>query len=127
MRVLNTRMWYKLFNSSIKDSHKAGSPLPKDQLATLVDESMYTYACLVEKIIAYRIFDQDSRWHGCVRHEHSYHVFGRHYMMVLYAQDDNSSLSMVQVRQSHQDLLADLNAKIQDPVLNDLFLIGVDT
>ncbi|MGO1251060.1 hypothetical protein [Psychrobacter sp.] len=122
----NTRMWYKLFNNLIKDSHKAGSPLPKDQVATLVDESMYTYACLVEKIIAYRTFDQDSRWHGCVRHEHSYHVFGRHYMMVFYAQDDNSSLSMTQVRQSHQDLLAELNAKIQDPVLNDLFLIGVE-
>lgn len=122
----NTRMWYQLFNSLVRERYDAGTPLPKEQVDILVDESMYTYACLVEKILAHRTIDQDSRWNGYVRHEHSYNVFGRHYLMVFYAQDDNSSLSAHKVRAGHQDLLFELNAQMQQPVMQDLFLIGVD-
>ena len=122
----NTRMWYKLFNSLVKECYAAGTPLPKEQVDILVDESMYTYACLVEKILAHRTIDQDSRWSGYVRHEHSYNVFGRHYLLVFYAQDDSSSLSADKVRAGHQDLLFELNAQMQQPVMQDLFLIGVD-
>ena len=122
----NTRMWYKLFNSLLKRYREAGQSLPTAQVDILADESMYTYACLVEKILAYRMVDQDSRWNGYVRHEHSYHIFGRHYLMVFYAQDDSSSLSAEKVRLSHQDLLSDLNAQMQTPVMDDLFLIGVE-
>ena len=122
----NTRMWYRLFNSLLKNYYEAGQPLPKEPVDILVDESMYTYACLVEKILAYKMMDQDSRWHGYVCHEHSYHMFGRHYLMVFYAQDDNSSLSANKVRESQQDLLLELNAQMQDPVMEDLFLIGVE-
>ncbi|WP_296244875.1 MULTISPECIES: hypothetical protein [unclassified Psychrobacter] len=122
----NTRMWYKLFNSLVKECYDAGTPIPKEQVDILVDESMYTYACLVEKILAHRTIDQDSRWTGYVRHEHSYNVFGRHYLMVFYAQDDSSSLSADTVRANHQDLLFELNAQMQQPVMQDLFLIGVD-
>ena len=122
----NTRMWYQLFNSLVRERYDAGTPLPKEQVDILVDESIYTYACLVEKILAHRTIDQDSRWNGYVRHEHSYNVFGRHYLMVFYAQDDNSSLSADKVRAGHQDLLFELNAQMQQPVMQDLFLIGVD-
>ncbi len=122
----NTRMWYQLFNSLVREHYDAGTPLPKEQVDILVDESMYTYACLVEKILAHRTIDQDSRWNGYVRHEHSYNVFGRHYLLVFYAQDDNSSLSADKVRAGHQDLLFELNAQMQQPVMQDLFLIGVD-
>lgn len=122
----NTRMWYRLFNSLVRECYDAGTPLPKEQVDILVDESMYTYACLVEKILAHRSIDQDSRWTGYVRHEHSYNVFGRHYLLVFYAQDDNSSLSADKVRTGHQDLLFELNAQMQQPVMQDLFLIGVD-
>lgn len=122
----NARMWYKLFNSLIKQCYDAGAPLPKEQVDILVDESMYTYACLVEKILAHRLIDQDSRWNGYVRHEHSYNVFGRHYLIVFYAQDDNSSLSASKVRAAHQDLLFELNAQMQHPVMQDIILLGVD-
>ena len=122
----NTRMWYKLFNSLVIACYDVGTPLPKEQVDILVDESMYTYACLVEKILAHRTIDQDSRWNGYVRHEHSYNVFGRHYLLVFYAQDDNSSLSADKVRAGHQDLLFELNAQMQQPIMQDLFLIGVD-
>ena len=122
----NTRMWYRLFNSLVRECYDAGTPLPKEQVDILVDESMYTYACLVEKILAHRSIDQDSRWTGYVRHEHSYNVFGRHYLLVFYAQDDKSSLSADKVRAGHQDLLFELNAQMQQPVMQDLFLIGVD-
>lgn len=87
---------------------------------------MYTYACLIEKILAHRTIDQKSRWTGYVRHEHSYNVFGRHYLMVFYAQDSNSLLSADKVRAGHQDLLFELNAQMQQPVMQELFLIGID-
>lgn len=122
----NTRMWYQLFNSLVRERYDVGTPLPKEQVDILVDESMYTYACLVEKILAHRTIDQDSRWNGYVRHEHSYNIFGRHYLLIFYAQDDNSSLSADKVRAGHQDLLFELNAQMQQPVMQDLFLIGVD-
>ncbi|WP_413519453.1 hypothetical protein [Psychrobacter glacincola] len=122
----NTRMWYKLFNSLIKSCYEAGTPLPKEQVDILVDESMYTYACLVEKILDHRTIDQESRWAGYVRHEHSYNVFGRHYLLVFYAQDDNSPLSADKVRASNQELLFELNTQMQQPVMQDLFLIGID-
>ena len=122
----NTGMWYKLFNNVIKECYDAGRPLPKEQVDILVDESMYTYACLVEKILAHRTIDKESRWTGYVRHEHSYNIFGRHYLMVFYAEDENSSLSADKVRAGHQDLLFELNAQMQQPVMQNLFLIGVD-
>ncbi|MDE4454051.1 hypothetical protein EPB74_02075 [Psychrobacter sp. DAB_AL62B] len=122
----NTRMWYKLFNSLIKSCYEAGTPLPKEQVDILVDESMYTYACLIEKILAHRTIAQESRWTGYVRHEHSYNVFGRHYLIVFYAQDEKNSLSADKVRAAHQDLLFELNAQMQQPVMQELFLIGVD-
>jgi len=122
----NTGMWFKLFNSVLERYHEAGTPLPNEHVDILVDESMYTYACLVEKILAYRTTDQDSRWNGYVRHEHSYHVFGRHYLMVFYAQDDSSSLSAENVRLSYKDLLSDINVQLQEPVMDDLFLLGVE-
>ena len=122
----NTGMWYKLFNDLIKDAYEAQHPLPKAQVDTLVDESMYTYACLIEKILAYRTMDQDSRWNGYVRNELYFRLFGRHYLMVFYAQAPHGSLSAVQVRGAHQDLLAELNAQMQAPVMEDLFLIGVE-
>ena len=122
----NTRMWYRLFNSLVREYYEAGMPLPKEQVDILVDESMYTYACLIEKILAHRTIDQDSRWTGYVRHEHSYNVFGRHYLMVFYAQDDNSSLSADKVRAGYQDLLFELNAQMQQPVMQYLFFIGVE-
>src|SRR5699024_5338923 len=71
----NTRMWYKLFNSLVRACYDVCTPWPKEQVDILVDESMYTYACLVEKILAHRTIDQDSRWNGYVRHEHSYNIF----------------------------------------------------
>lgn len=122
----NTGMWFKLFNSVLERYYEVGTPLPNDQVDILVDESMYTYACLVEKILAYRTMDQDSRWNGYVRHEHSYHVFGRHYLMVFYAQDDSSSLSAENVRLSYKDLLSDINVQLQEPVMDNLFLLGVE-
>lgn len=122
----NTKMWYKLFNSSIKRHYEACIPLPKEQVQILVNESMYTYSCLIEKILAYRNMDQESRWNGYVQHQHSYSVFGRHYSIVFYAQNESSSLSALNVRAAHQDLLSDLNAQLQQPVMDDLLIIGVD-
>ena len=122
----NTQMWYKLFNALIQRHYEAGAPLPKDQVKILVDESMYTYTCFIEQILAYRDIDRESRLNGYIRHQHSYSVFGRHYMMIFYAQNSSSSLSAANVRANYNDLLFELNNQLQQPVMDNLFIIGVD-
>lgn len=121
-----SEMWYQLFNTVVRKYHEAETPLPKAQVDVLVDESMFTYASLIEQILDYKFMDKESRWNGYISHQHSYSRFGRHYMMVFYAQYGSSALSRDNVRVTNQDLLLELNSHLQDPTMEDLFLIGVD-
>ncbi|MGM8870527.1 hypothetical protein ACS8E3_02445 [Psychrobacter sp. 2Y5] len=119
-------MWYKLFNSLVQDYYEAGSPLPKEQVELLVDESIYTYASLVERILDYKYKDGQARWNGYIDHQPSYNRSGCHYMLVFYAQYESSPLSADKVRANYRDLLSELNAHLQEPIMEDLFLIGVE-
>jgi len=119
-------MWYKLFNSLVQRYYEAGSPLPKEQVELLVDESIYTYASLVERILDYKYKDGQSRWNGYIDHQPSYNRFGCHYMLVFYAQYESSPLSADKVRANYRDLLSELNAHLQEPIMEDLFLIGIE-
>lgn len=47
-------------------------------------------------------------------------------MLIVYAKDANSSLTRQRINQDNMDLLIDLNSELQDPVMNDLFLLGFD-
>lgn len=121
-----TNMWYQLFDNLVKRYYESGTPLPKSQVELLVDESMYTFTSLVEQILDHKYMERESRWNGYISHQHSYSVFGRHYMIVFYAQYETSSLSATNVRATYKDLLAELNAHLQKPAMDDLFLIGVE-
>ncbi len=119
------KIWNKLFGSLIKRHYEAFAPLPKEQVKILVDESLYTHKRLVDNILAYKEADEVARWSGYVYHQPSYSVLGRYYMVVFYAQDEESNLHASNVRMTHQDMLSALNAQLQSPVMEDLFLIGV--
>lgn len=121
----HTKMWYKLINGLIKRLHKADSPLDVDLVKMLISESMYTRNCIMEEVMAYPESRPESRRQGYVRHQHSYNAFGRHYMMVFYAQDKSSALSAESVRANHHDMLFEVNAQLQKPVMDDLFLLGI--
>ena len=47
-------------------------------------------------------------------------------MMIFYAQNSSSSLSAANVRANYNDLLFELNNQLQQPVMDNLFIIGVD-
>ena len=47
-------------------------------------------------------------------------------MLVFYGQDPNSALSANTVRAQYHDMLFEVNSQLQDPVMEDLFLIGVN-
>lgn len=118
-------IWGKLIDSLMKRHHDNFSPLPTAEIKIINDESMYTYRRLVEEILDYENANEAERWNGYITHQHSYHRFGRHYMLVFYAEDESSALSVYNIRNTHQDLLADLNSQFQNPVMEDFFLIGV--
>lgn len=122
----NTAMWYKLINGLTKRLYQVGAPLPADLVKKLIAESMYTRTCLMEEILAYTDVSTEERQQGYVRHQHSYNAFGRHYMLVFYGQDPNSALSANTVRAQYHDMLFEVNSQLQDPVMDDLFLIGVN-
>lgn len=122
----NTAMWYKLINGLTKRLYQAGTPLPAELVKKLIAESLYTRTCLMEEILAYTEVSPQERQQGYVRHQHSYNAFGRHYMLVFYAQDPNSALSAATVREQYQDMLFEVNSQLQEPVMDDLFLIGVN-
>jgi hypothetical protein len=124
--IKKSDMWCKLFNSLVQRYYEARAPLPKAQVELLVDESLYTCASLVERILDYKYKDAQSRWNGYIDHQPSYNRSSCHYMLVFYAQYESSPLSANKVRSNYQDLLAELNAHLQEPIMEDLFLIGVE-
>lgn len=121
-----SEMWYQLFNNVVQRYYAAGTPIPKSEVELLVDESLYTYASLVDRILYYKYKDKESRWNGYIDHQPSYNRADCHYMMVFYAQYEHSPLSADKVRANHQQLLSELNTHSQQPVIKDLFLIGVE-
>lgn len=121
-----SRMWYKLINGLSKRLATSGAALPIDHVKMLIGESMYTRNCIIEEVMAYAESSVESRLQGYVRHQHSYDAFGRHYILVFYAQDKASTLSAESIQANHSDLLFEVNTQLQDPVMDDLFLIGID-
>lgn len=120
-----TEIWHKLFDSLIKRRNEAAAPLPEEQIKILLDDSMYTYRRLVEEILAYQYADQEERLEGYVSHQHSFSRFGRHYILVFYAQSEASVLHANAIQAMHRELLVEFNSQLQNPVMEDLFLIGV--
>lgn len=122
----NARMWYKLVNGLSKRCYQAGTPLPVEQVQMLISESMYTRSCIMEEVMAYAHTTPEQRAQGYIRHQHSYHAFGRHYMLVFFANDPRSELSAASVQEHYHDLLFEVNTQLQSPVMDDIFLLGFD-
>lgn len=122
----NSKMWYTLVNGLTKRRFSQGDMLPIEQVQKLIGESMYTRTCIMEEIMDYAHVSSEERQQGYVRHQHSYNAFGRHYMLVFYAQDMTSPLSAESVRANHQDMLFELNSQLQAPPMTDLFILGFD-
>ena len=98
----------------------------KQMLSLLVQESLYTRMKLMEDVLDYANMPLEDRRQGYVLYQHSYSEFGRPYMLIVYAKDANSLLTRQRINQDNMDLLIDLNSELQDPVMNDLFLLGFD-
>lgn len=118
-------MWMKLIRGLIKRQQREGN-VDWLLIRKLVDQSMYTRMKLMEEVFSYPDQDRESRLTGYIHHQHSYSYFGQHYMIVVYGLDENSPLSKTVIHQQYADMLSDVNCQLQDPVMQDLFLLGLD-
>lgn len=124
-----SNMWVRLVRELTQRLHEKTMMLDdkaKQMLSLLVRESLYTRMKLMEDILDYANMPLEDRRQGYVLYQHSYSEFGRQYMLVVYAKDPNSSLTQQRVNKDNMDLLIDLNSELQDPVMDDLFLLGFD-
>lgn len=124
--IKHSKMWYTLINGMCKRRFKQDDTVPVEQVKKLIDESMYTRCSIMEEVMDYANASPEERQQGYIRHQHSYNAFGRHYMLIFYAQDSSSPLSTEAVCATSHELLAELNHQLQTPVMRDLFILGFD-
>lgn len=124
-----SNMWVRLVRELTQRLYENTMTLndkTKQMLSLLVRESLYTRMKLMEAVLDYANMPAENRRQGYVLYQHSYSEFGRQYMLVVYAKEANSSLTKQRIDKDSMDLLIDLNSELQDPVMDDLFLLGFD-
>lgn len=119
-------LWIKLLQSTTAREMKGDHPLPKEVIKKLIAESLYTRMKIIEDVFAHGNKSKQSHQDGYVLYQHSYSQFGRQYMLVMYGLDKTSWLSREAVKQEKLNLLINLNSQLQDPVMDDLILLGFD-
>lgn len=119
-------LWIKLLQETTIRHIREKNPLSKKIINHLISESLYTRMKMMEDVFGYANQTQEKRDEGYILYQHSYSQFGRQYMIVLYGLDKNSWLSREAVQRDHVTLLINLNSQLQDPVMDDLLLLGFD-
>ncbi len=118
-------LWERLIKSATARQLSKNKTLSKEAQELLIKESLYTRMRIIEDIFADgRVKDKDIR--GQISYQHSYANFGRQYMLVVYASDPTSWLSRPAIQKEHLNMLINLNSQLQDPVMEDLILLGFD-
>lgn len=121
-----SELWLKLVRGLLRRTQQANKPISWPLIRKLIDESLYTRLKFMQEVFAYREQSRDDCLQGYVCYQHSYQYFGRHYMMVIYGLLKDAMFSKSMIEAHHQSMLLDVNAQLQDPVMKDLFLLGLD-
>lgn len=122
----HSTIFQKLLNGTTKRRHDAGDMIPLDQVKILVAESMYTRIGIIEEMMAYENRSREECLNGYLCHQHSYNDFGQHYVIVVYGLDENAEYSKDYLQQNYRQLLTEINAELQDPVMKEYFILGFD-
>ena len=119
-------MFQKLLNGATKRRHEADETIPLDQVKILVAESMYTRMSIMEEMLAYENRSKEECMSGYLCHQHSYNDFGHHYVIVVYGLHPEAEYSRDYINQNYSNLLMDINAQLQNPSMQEYFLLGFD-
>ncbi len=119
-------LWSRLLKSTTARHIAKQDPLPKYYMELLTSESLYTRMKIIEEVLAYGQMNSEQKQEGYITYQHSYSQFGRQYMLVMYGTNPDSWLSRNAVKAEYLNLLINLNSQLQDPVMDDLILLGFD-
>ncbi len=119
-------LWVRLLKSTTTRQIAKEQPLTKQCTEQLISESLYTRMKIIEDVFTYGRMTEAQRTEGYITYQHSYSKFGRQYMIVMYGSDPNSWLSREAVKEEYLNLLINLNSQLQNPVMDDLLLLGFD-
>lgn len=119
-------IFQRLLNGATKRRHEAGETIPLEEVKILVAESMYTRLSIIEEMMDYENRSREECLNGYLCHQHSYNDFGNHYVIVVYGLDQQAQYSKQWLQQNYQSLLSDMNAQLQNPAMQEYFILGFD-
>lgn len=119
-------MYQKLINGFVKRHLENKHAAIHEHIQTIIDESMYTRMSIMEEIIAYSERSEEEYRNGYLRHQHSYNQFGHHYILIIYGLDENAQFSREAIKQNYSNIIMDINSQLQDPVMDEYFILGFD-
>ena len=119
-------IFQKLLNGATKRRHEAGETIPLEEVKILVAESMYTRLSIIEEMMDYENRSREECLNGYLCHQHSYNDFGNHYVIVVYGLDQQAQYSKQWLQHNYQSLLSDINAQLQNPAMQEYFILGFD-
>ncbi len=119
-------LWMRLLKSTTTRQISKEQPLSRNCTEQLLSESLYTRMKIIEDVFAYGRMNKRQQAEGYITYQHSYSKFGRQYMLVMYGSDSDSWLSREAIKEEYLNLLINLNSQLQNPVMEDLFLLGFD-
>lgn len=111
------RLWQRLIMKTSLDD---------DARRMLLWQSGYTTMKIVGHILDYHNIDQADKQIGMVHHEHDYHCFGTHFVVVIYGTDPQSELYKDTLIGNHQAVLKHFLDELSPKEVHSVYLLGID-
>lgn len=118
-----SKIWVKLL---IKLNKKMKGDIDRQLLVKLDEQSMYTRMKIIEEILNFAHQPETLQQQGYMRHQHAYHQFGQHFVLIFYGLQENAQLSQAYTQQHHEIILQDLSNHPQLSNVDEIFLLGFD-
>lgn len=118
--------WQKAVERVIERQQNAGASVDWAVIRKLIMQCGYTRLKIVEFVLSYANATPLQKSEGLVKHEHSYHRLGQHFVLVIYGQDEQSELSAQFIAQNYASILRHIDDNLEGQGIDDLFLLGFD-
>lgn len=92
----------------------------------LLDESLFSRYELVKELYLYPKQPEEMKQSGYVVHQHSYESLGRHYVMIFYGNETNSTNSRLSIQPRLQEIAKDIAKRITIAELHHVVILGVE-
>ena len=92
----------------------------------LLDESLFSRYELIKELYLYPKQPDEMKKSGYVVHQHSYESLGRHYVMIFYGNETNSSNSRLNIQPKLQEIAKDIANRLTIPELHHVVILGVE-